>query len=483
MLQQVPSRRKQDHLVNLIQSLNANEKRYFKMFNSLQKGNKKYDILFNALSGLNDYNVPLLCNKLSISKKQLSDDKQYLQQVLLKSLRNASATDARTPVRHTMEDIFLMRKKGLHAMAVDLAERAIPIALENEQFEIAIELYQAKYSSLMDMNEWTDFSELPVIIKNLTDKINEFTVIRSLYHSLAIARVSNKNILNETGKRIFSNPLFRKRPESLKSFWAQRFWYMLHSEYYLFVEHNVPIALKYMKKQLAFFEADSRARKLATDGIYICLSGIAYLERERGDYDLALDYLAQMEEQLRLDEKLNGATSVIILFKQICVELKMLILINAKRYSIALSICKEAVAHIKQFRENRRQSLYYKYAVCLLHTGNFSDSVIMLNKMLTGVSTELPETQLHARLFMAMNFIGQGNFSLLPYHITTTKAWLKRQKIKDPEADLLLKCLTAFKNYSTKANAISDLQKAIDNGKLSRLNFLLDLRGWINLLR
>ena len=79
--------RKQDHLPGLIKSLNANERRNFRLFAAHEQDDTNYLKLFDALDGKETYNASELCRTLGITADQLHKQKSYLAKVLLKSLR------------------------------------------------------------------------------------------------------------------------------------------------------------------------------------------------------------------------------------------------------------------------------------------------------------------------------------------------------------------------------------------------------------
>src|ERR1700739_3091526 len=111
--------RKQDYLVELIHSLNASERRYFKLFNSPQQGAKKYELLFEELSKVETYNAGTISKKLKISKKQLADDKNYLQQVLLRALRNFNEQDPYLTLLNQIADAHLLIQRKLMPWALE----------------------------------------------------------------------------------------------------------------------------------------------------------------------------------------------------------------------------------------------------------------------------------------------------------------------------------------------------------------------------
>lgn len=75
-------------LFELIKSLTSNEKRYFKLYASLQKGSKNYLSLFNAIDSMKVYDEKLI--KILYSKEKFSLNlaftKNYLYKLIFKSL-------------------------------------------------------------------------------------------------------------------------------------------------------------------------------------------------------------------------------------------------------------------------------------------------------------------------------------------------------------------------------------------------------------
>ena len=69
--------KKKDVLTNLINSLNPNEQRNFKLYSNMQGGDKAYMKLYDVLEGKADYDATALSKQLNISKSLLADKKNY----------------------------------------------------------------------------------------------------------------------------------------------------------------------------------------------------------------------------------------------------------------------------------------------------------------------------------------------------------------------------------------------------------------------
>src|SRR5689334_16906647 len=79
--------RKQDELLDLIQSLTPSEQRYFKVFSKITGTSKNYLKLFDLLQKTERYDAGAISKKLNISPTRLADEKLYLEEVLLRALR------------------------------------------------------------------------------------------------------------------------------------------------------------------------------------------------------------------------------------------------------------------------------------------------------------------------------------------------------------------------------------------------------------
>ena len=140
-----------DHLFQLIKSLTASEKRYFKLFAAKQAEGRKtnYEKLFDAYNELPDgvYNEEAFAQTLKRKKlgKYLSDEKKYLTELVMKAMRHYSAEKkAEGRLADMIQEMNFLIEKGLFDQCSKIAEKAWAIAEERELTDQKIKLLHIK---------------------------------------------------------------------------------------------------------------------------------------------------------------------------------------------------------------------------------------------------------------------------------------------------------------------------------------------------
>ena len=111
--------RKQDHLVQLIQAMTAGEKKHFRQYMAAGDTSKDYKKLFELLEKSETYDADALSTQLKKSKKNLADDKEYLQAILLRSLHSFHAQSMyRARVFNGLVEADILASKGLMQFAL-----------------------------------------------------------------------------------------------------------------------------------------------------------------------------------------------------------------------------------------------------------------------------------------------------------------------------------------------------------------------------
>jgi hypothetical protein len=141
-----------DHLFQLIKSLTASEKRYFKLFAAKQTEGPKtnYEKLFDAYNKLPDgssYNEEKFAESLKEKKlgKYLSDEKKYLTELVMKAMRHYSAEKkAEGRLADMIQEMNFLIEKGLFDQCAKIAEKAWDIAEERELTDQKVKLLYIK---------------------------------------------------------------------------------------------------------------------------------------------------------------------------------------------------------------------------------------------------------------------------------------------------------------------------------------------------
>ena len=127
---------KSESLFNLIKTMSQGEKRYFKVFcKGLQAGSKdqSYLVLFDLVNDMDAYDEGVIAERLTKAdiSGNLSSRKNYLYNLILKSLRNFHAGQvANVQLQEHLADIFILERKGLIRQALKRNRQAEKMATE-----------------------------------------------------------------------------------------------------------------------------------------------------------------------------------------------------------------------------------------------------------------------------------------------------------------------------------------------------------------
>ena len=132
-------------LYDLIKSLTASEKRYFKMYASLQKGNKNYTDLFKAIDSMPIYDEKILQKSYGKerSDKNLTYTKNYLYKLIFKSLnsyKEEKSVDSK--LTNILNSCRILFDKSLISQYFKTLESGKKLALKHEKFSYLIEFLE-----------------------------------------------------------------------------------------------------------------------------------------------------------------------------------------------------------------------------------------------------------------------------------------------------------------------------------------------------
>src|SRR5215213_4171860 len=132
------SKRSNDILFQLIQSLEKAEKRHFKLYIKRSSSNENLKIvqLFDAIDKMSEYDEKVLLKKLpSIQKTQLSNLKAHLYKQILASLRLLKSADSLDlQLNEQFDYAHILYKKGLFQQSLRVLERAKDLAKTHQKY-------------------------------------------------------------------------------------------------------------------------------------------------------------------------------------------------------------------------------------------------------------------------------------------------------------------------------------------------------------
>lgn len=138
---------KKEQLFSLIQSLSQAEKRYFKIFCFSQKVDNNYLKLFELMVKQGEYNEEKIRKKFKGERflKQLHVTKNYLYQLLLKSLRNYHSTiSVDAEIKSLLRNVEILFVKELYDLSFSELKKAEKLATNFENQTALLEIINWK---------------------------------------------------------------------------------------------------------------------------------------------------------------------------------------------------------------------------------------------------------------------------------------------------------------------------------------------------
>lgn len=198
---------KEDHLFNLIASLDKAERRYFKISSSRSsnKNESTYIEMYDVLSKQKIYDETALINKLSTPSfiKNLAQNKKYLKGLILKSLREKYKKSPTDIVNELLKDQDVLGKKMLFLDRQKKLQKAKEIAVKYELFDLNISILDIEMKLLLIV----DFNKSQLLFDEYIQSKELLTLKFSLLSRLNISLIKVYSLMLKYNKKIDSEQL------------------------------------------------------------------------------------------------------------------------------------------------------------------------------------------------------------------------------------------------------------------------------------
>jgi hypothetical protein len=471
--------RKQDYLVELIRSLSPNESRYFKLYSSIQPGDKKYLELFEKLESRDNYNPRTLMKELAVSEIQLAATKHYLQLTLLRCLRTYDEQSTDSALVLTMkEDAVLLTRRRLYNHALEICNKAFEKARELEIFEIIDDLIAIKSICLLQLlrdEEAQNFSAEHDKTTKIISEIIEMNRLKSLAFKFDMQRGYEKEF-----DKLCAHPLLKKTPGQLSSLRAAASWFEIKFRYYMqSAEHHGKL-LQLAQSERELYRKNPNAKKVVPVQYVVNFTRLANAEFEAGNFRGALKIIEELEDALQ-DKGIVISKAVAAGIANYCTFFRIYIYLNLHRFEQAVVQSETVLANAKDYSEPEQYTALFQLAIGLLHLRQHKQAVEKINALLEANTEYRRDLQEYVRPLLLMAQIDMGDYEAVSKLVKSSRLWMKRNKIKNPELDLFFKyALPLAKPYTAdRKKTIADLSSLNKAGKLAALNSNLLFNKWL----
>lgn len=496
---------KGDRLYELVQSLELNEKRYFKMHATIQKKDSNLARLFNYYSDAKAFNEDELRLRFKGEKflEQLAVTQNHLYDSILRAMRlyhMKHSIDFR--LNGMLQDVKFLYEKGLVGMAERLLKKVRRVAMKNDRFQIILSVLEWESRLLTegfyvgkDESDIDEISEDYYEILGLLQNEREYTDLQSkIFNNYYKIGIERKNADYKTNDQIINQFALKERSRAL-TFRSQCCYLNIHAQYNK-INGNWEKAYGFRKELLELLELvegrfGTSFSKDTVKRYFVALNNLVPI-------CVSLDKFAEVDELLDKMESIEKRS----LKGYFSEELKERIHIQSSIGRLALysrtgdkfkgmEIVRIMQTEIPQLSTYHRKfvvlHLYFNLSYFLFTIGEHSAALKWLNMILNDRDIRSVE-DLHAStrlLTMILQFeLGRSEF--LEYLARTTYRYLvKLETVYEFEAVML----AFMKKFSH--NVLREKKKAFEQLKTDLLavkyepgerNALstLDLISWVN---
>ena len=467
--------RKQDHLLGLIASLDANERRNFRLFASQQQDDTNYLKLFDALEGKEVYNATELSKTLGISLPQLHKQKNYLAKVLLKSLRFYKTNQKlNSLLSNSIMEIEELIARKLYDYALEVADKALAMADENDYHHLSPVFIQYKLDIFIITGKFDEIKSADDKMKMILAALREQHDIHTL---IALVNQFQHSRQEPTEFLYHDHPQLHRQPEDIQNKRSLMAWFAMMNSYQTATRQPQSEILALVRKQVDICESNPNLR----DYYYhaVTYSWLTSAEVQAGNYQKAweaTEKLIQIIADSRKVMKKSTAENI----SQFVDITRVTILFQTGRYEEGMALA-NSMAPERLQNDYMRFSLAFERAKGLLHTRHSAEAIDTLEELLQIDDNLGKELQPYIRPMLILAQLDIGNHQVVPYLVKSTRSWMKRRKIQDPEIDLFLSHTYAIAKapMSGRKDQWAKFKAVIAKGSLEKMNKEIHLGRWI----
>lgn len=427
-----------DRLFYLIQSMNRQERRYFKIFSRTHIIGKenKYVQLFDAIAQQEIYNEKEIVEEYKnfAYGKQFAAAKKYLYDQILSSMENyRSSTDAE--MRSLINRAEFLFEKGLYSQCSRLIKKTKQKAWQSEMYPVLLNLYSLEHK-LHIQNQNIEGMKRLLKEEERTWKYMHYTwqyrvMADSIYISYLLRGSEKESIRIKNVEEIIRHPLLKVktfRNLAHTSFEAKRLFYWIHANYHQ-IKGDFLKSYTHIKSIIDLFQQ--------------------YPQKQKGQLDMYIDTLNKMfvlcgqlnmyNEMLNCMEMFSSVKPFIRPQSEAAKTFFYRYATYTFHYHIKTgkfnemekkltALLLEMKQHDRKLNSVEKGILFWNTAIIFFGSGNYRQCISYLNKVRNMNLISREDVKIYFMIFYLLAHFEAGNTVLLPSLIKSTNNMLKATK-------------------------------------------------------
>ena len=476
-----------DKLFKIVKSMSAMEKRYFKVVaNKKGDSSNKYLVLFDAIDAQEEFDDQALLEQVyklkSISKKNYSELKGYLYDVILKSLQSFDEkSSVRNKLSNHMHNIDVLFKRGHMQLCKDELKKAKKIAKHYEEFSTLYEIARWEKwiaHTMIDVDFLqNELGRIEAEEKLYLEQLNLLSRYRNLFLELYL-KIKSKAGLDEI-QHIVNSELINNK--LLNSHRTTVLYYRTKS-LLAFMQKNVPAFGEHSRELLEVMESKPHFLKEEVAEYISALHNYCMYCALKKDFD----NLNNTNEKIKTITPLNIDDQIKI-HRQYMHNF-FICSIRTGEFEKAKDSLPEHFKKIKSFKTKvfDDHQFFFNYAFIHFGCGEYDEALYHLNNLLDIPTTiDNPKLQMLSRILNLVLHYELGNVLLVSSLIKSTYRFLKKEnQLKDIE-----KAFLNFIKTVIKAQGKREIKECFQKFKHNLMNLsnsenieasMFDLMAWVD---
>lgn len=426
-----------DELFQLLKSLSKQEKRYFKLYAARHVigEQNKYLLLFDAIDKQTEYDEVRIKEqfKNEAFTRQLHVIKNYLYNLIMKSMRNFHSNNTDDRFHDLLRDAQILYDKGLHKQSSKVLDKARKFAEDNEQFLQLLEIQNWQHTIIHqnnDVNKLQEYVSGQIQVEiDLLDKYRNFLQFQLLNDRIFTHYWKSGIVRNQKEKdemaRMFSEELY-KNPENAASFEAKFFYYNALFTFY-YCTGDLINAYETVNQLVLMIESIDPGLKRNTSKYISSLNNQYAIQKELKEYAESLITLKKIRSV-----KATSLTQKVELFMR-SYTLELDLYITTGQFNKALNILPEVMNQFKKYvrmiDKQSKLAFNYNFSYIYFGAGDYGEALTWNNHLLNDSDIHLRE-DIHcfARILNLIIHYELGNDQLLEHIAKSTYRYLYKRK-------------------------------------------------------
>lgn len=428
-----------EELHTIIQSLTRSEKRYFKLFCKRESSGSNYLKLFDAIDQQEEYDEAEIREKFKEETfvRQLHVTKNYLQKVILKSLRNYhSGVSKKVKVNDLLQNVEILFSKELYELALRQLKKTEKIAGEFELLNGLIEVgeWKRKIVQVLNPNQIGSIQEAIDMQGKTIERMNN----KNEYWRLASGFTKNF-FIGGNGKK--NHPLLE---DSEKALTLEAKVLYFNTNYLRYLQENNHMKAEESLQKLVKMLEEQPIRMQEDPSLYISSLNnlLSYLVFD-GRYKEALE---QIQKAKGFYEGWQITSENRPLVKQMLrtLNIEMEIYRDKKMFDEKIDFIEntEDFLTANEARIPREYLFSFWFQLASIHfmRKDFRRALQWNNRLLNSSQTQVrSDLHIQCRMLNLMIHLEQKNLTVLRYYVDSSRRFMKRMKEVHPFEKVLFR--------------------------------------------